>query len=116
MIEQFCRDRLPGVCRLADRQKTRAAAEPQQQHRQNLNLYHGQMDFHKDREHDKKRELYRVNSAAANVAQAGHQVSPPKGEAFPPKLNPDARPFNSNAPTKCDFHTCNLSVPYFLGK
>ena len=34
-MEQFCRDRLPGVRRLADRQKTRAAIDPQQQHRQN---------------------------------------------------------------------------------
>ena len=84
MMEQFCRDRLPGVRRLADRQKTRAAAEPQQQHRQNLNLNYGQRDFHRDRGHgsnferDKKRELYQVTSAAANVVQAGQQVSPPK--------------------------------------
>ena len=34
-MEQFCRDRLPGVRRLADRQKTRAAVESQQQHKQN---------------------------------------------------------------------------------
>ena len=26
-MEQFCRDRLPGVCKLADRQKTRAVVE-----------------------------------------------------------------------------------------
>ena len=42
-MEQFCRDRLPGVRRLADRQKTCAAVEPQQQHKQNWN--HGQRDF-----------------------------------------------------------------------
>ena len=59
-----------------------AGLEPQQQHRQNPNPNHGQRDFHRDRghgrnfEHDRKRELYRVNSAAANVAQAGEQVSP----------------------------------------
>ena len=66
MMEQFCRDCLPGVRRLADRQKARAAAELLQQHRQclNPNPNHGQRDFHRDRgrgknsEHDKKRELY----------------------------------------------------------
>ena len=70
----------------------------------------GQRDFHRDRghgrsfEHDRKRELYRVTNAAANVAQAGQQVSPPKKETFAPKLNPEARPFHSNAPAaKCDF-------------
>ena len=83
-MEQFCRDHLPGVRRLADRQKTWAAVESQQQHRQNLNPSHGQRDFHRDKgngrnfEHDRKRELYRVNNAAKNVAQAGQQVSPPK--------------------------------------
>ena len=62
-------------------------------------------------EHDRKSELYRVNNAAANVAQAGQQVSPLKNETFVPKLNPEARPFNSNAPTKCDFPNCNQSAP-----
>ena len=76
-MEQFCRDRLPGVRRLADWQKTGAAIELQQQHKQKSNPNHNQRDFHRDRgngrnfEHDRKRELYRVNSAAANVAQAG---------------------------------------------
>ena len=51
-MEQFCRDRLPGVHRLADRQKTRAALDPPQQHRQNLNLHQSQRDF------------YRVNPSA----------------------------------------------------
>ena len=121
-MEQFCRDRLPGVSRLADRQKTRAAVESQQQHKQNPNPNHGQRDFHRDKghgrnfEHDRKRELFRVNNAAANVAQAGQQVSPLKNETFPPKLNPEALPLNSNAPTKCDFPNCNQSVPHFLGK
>ena len=48
-IEQFCRDRLPGVRRLADRQKTRAAIEPQQQHKQNSSPHHGQRDFHREK-------------------------------------------------------------------
>ena len=105
-MEQFCRDRLLGVQRLADRQKTCAAIELQQQHKQNPNPNHGQRDFHRDKghgrnfEHDRKRELYRVNSAAANVAQAGQHVSPLKNETFASKLNPEARPFNSNAPAK----------------
>ena len=37
-MEQFCRDRLPGVRRLADRQKRRAAVESQQQHKQTNKL------------------------------------------------------------------------------
>ena len=121
-MEQFCRDCLPGVRRLADRQKTRAAVELQQQQKQNPNPNHGQRDFHRDKghgrnfEHDRKRELYRVNNAAANVVQASQQVSPPKNETFAPKLNPEARPFNNNAPTKCDFPNCNQSFPHFLGK
>ena len=125
-MEQFCRNRLPGVRRLADRQKTRAAVELQQQHKQNLNPNHGQRDFQRDFqrdkghgrnfEHDRKRELYQVNNAVANVAQAGQQVSPPKNETFAPKLNPEALPFHSNTPTKCDFPNCNQSVPHFLGK
>ena len=120
-MEQFCRDCLPGLLRLADQQKTRAAVE-QQQHKQNPNPNHGQRDFHRDKghgknfEHDRKTELYRVNNAAANVAQAGQQVSPPKNETFAPKLNPEAFPFNSNAPMKCDFPNCNQSAPHFLGK
>ena len=108
--------------RLADQQKTRAAVESQQQHKQNPNPNHSQRDFHRDKghgrnfEHDRKKELYRVNSAAANVAQAGQQVSPPKNETFASKLNPEARPFNSN-PAKCDFPNCNnQSGPHFLGK
>ena len=122
-MEQFCRDRLPGVHRLADRQKTRAAVKLQQQHKQNPNPNHGQRDFQRDKghgrnfEHDRKRELYWVSSAATNVAHAGQQVSPPKNEAFATKLNPEARPFNSNAPAKCDFPNCNnQSGPHFLGK
>ena len=122
-MEQFCRDRLPGVHRLADRQKTRAAVKLQQQHKQNPNPNHGQRDFHRDKghgrnfEHDRKRELYWVSSAATNVAHASQQVSPPKNEAFATKLNPEARPFNSNAPAKCDFPNCNnQSGPHFLGK
>ena len=67
-------------------------------------------------EHDRKRELYRVDNAAANVVQASQQVSPPKNETFAPKLNLEARPFNNNAPTKCDFPNCNQSFPHFLGK
>ena len=83
-MEQFCRDHLPGVHRLADQQKTCAAIEPQQQHKQNSNPNHGQRDFHRNIrhgrnfEHDRKRELYRVNSVATNVTQAGQQVSPGK--------------------------------------
>ena len=122
-MEQFCRDHLPGVCRLADRQKTRATVELQQQHQQNPNPNHGQRDFHRDKghgrnfEHDQKRELYQVNNAATNVTQASQQVSPPKNETFVPKLNPEVRPFNSNAPAKCDFPNCNnQSGPHFLGK
>ena len=123
-MEQFCRDRLSGVRRLADQQKTRAAVELQQQHRQNPNLNHGQRDFHRDKGHgrnfvyDRKRELYRANNAVASAAQAGQKVSPPKNEAFTPKLNPEVRPFkfNSNAPTKCDFPNCNQSAPHFLRK
>ena len=63
MMEQFCRDCLPGVRRLADQQKARAAAAQYRQ-RSNPNPNHGQRDFHRDRghgrtsEHDKKRELY----------------------------------------------------------
>ena len=108
--------------RLADQQKTTAAVESQQQHKQNPNPNHSQRDFHRDKghgrkfEHDRKKELYWVNSAAANVAQAGQQVSPPKNETFASKLNPEARPFNSN-PAKCDFPNCNnQSGPHFLGK
>ena len=123
-MEQFCRDRLPGVRRLADWQKTGAAIELQQQHKQNSNPNHNQRDFHRDRgngrnfEHDRKRELYWVNSTAANVAQASQQVSPPKNEALASKLNPQARLFHGNAPAaKCDFPNCNnQSGPYFLGK
>ena len=59
----------------------------------------------------------RVNSAAANVTQAGQQVSPPENETLASKLNPEAHPFNSNAPAKCDFPNCNnQSGPHFLGK
>ena len=60
-MEQFCRDHLPGVCRLADQQKTRATVELQQQHQQNPNPNHGQRDFHRDKghgrnfEHDQKK-------------------------------------------------------------
>ena len=50
-IEQFCRDRLPGVRRLADRQKTRVAVESQQQHKQNPNPNHIQRAFHRDKGH-----------------------------------------------------------------
>ena len=108
-MEQFCRDRLPRVRRLADQQKTRADIDPQQQHKQNPNPHQGQRDFHREKgngrsfEHDRKRELYRVSSAAASAAPAGQQVSPPKNEAFATKLNPEACPFNSNAPAKCEF-------------
>ena len=107
------RDRLPGVCRLADWQKTRAALDPPQQHKQNSNLHQNQRDFHREKgngrsfEHDRKRELYRVNSAAANVSAAGQPISPPKNEAVGVKLNREARPFNSSAASKCEFPNCN---------
>ena len=114
---------MPNPGRLADRQKTRAAVESQQQHKLNPNPNHSQRDFHRDKghrnnfEHHRKRKLYRVNSAAANVALAGQQVSPPKNETFASKLNPEARPFNSNTSAKCDFPNCNnQSGPHFLGK
>ena len=122
-MEQFCRDRLPGVRRLADWQKTRAAIDPQQQHKQNSNPHQGQRDFHREKgngrnfEHDRKRELYRVNSAAANVSTAGQQVSPPKNEAVGAKLNPEARPFNGNAVPKCEFPNCKSQPSsHFLAK
>ena len=109
-MEQFCRDRLPRVRRLADRQKTRVTLDPPQQHRQNPNPHQGQRDFHRDKgngrnfEQDRKRELYRVNSAAANVSAAGQPISHPKTEAVGAKLNPKARPFHNN---KCEFPNCN---------
>ena len=122
-MEQFFRDRLPGVRRLADRQKTRAAIDPQQQHRQNSNPHQGQRDFHREKgngrnlELDRKRELYRVNSAAVNVAPTGQQVSPPRNEAVGVKMNPEARPFNSNAVPKCEFPNCNSQPSsHFLAK
>ena len=55
-MEQFCRDRLPGVIRLADQQKTRAAVESQQQHKQKPNTNHGQRDFHRDKGHGRNFE------------------------------------------------------------
>ena len=109
--------------RLADQQKTRAAIDPQQQHKQNSNPHQGQRDFHREKgngrnfEHDRKRKLYRVNSAAANVSTAGQQVSPPKNGAVGTKLNPEARSFNSNSIPKCEFPNCNSQPSsHFLAK
>ena len=107
-MEQFCRDRLPGVRRLADWQKTRAALDPPQQ--PNSNPHQNQRDFYRDKgngrnsEHDRKRELYKVTSAATGVSAAGQSVSPPKNEAVGAKLNPEARPFHN---VKCEFPYCN---------
>ena len=105
---------------MADRQKTRATLDPPQQHKQNPNPHQGQRDFHRDKgngrnfEHDRKRELYRVNSAVANVSAAGQSSSPPKNEAVGAKLNPEARPFHSN---KCEFPNCNSQPSsHFLAK
>ena len=109
-MEQFCRDRLPGVRRLADRQKTRAALDPPPQHKQNSNPQQGRRDFYRDKgngrafEHDRKRELYKVTSAAAGVSAAGQSTSPPKKEAVGGKLNPEARPFQI---PRCEFPNCN---------
>ena len=66
-------------------------------------IFTGKRENGRSFEHDRKRELYRVSSAAASAAPAGQQVSPPKNEAFATKLNPEACPFNSNAPAKCEF-------------
>ena len=65
-MEQFCRDRLPGVRRLADRQKTRAALDPPPQHKQNSNPQQGRRDFYRDKgngrafEHDRKGSFIRL--------------------------------------------------------
>ena len=119
-MEQFCRDRLPGVRRLADRQKTCAALDPPQQHRQNPNPHQNQRDFYRDKgngrnsEYDRKRELYKVTSAAVGVSAAGQSVSPPKNEAVGAKLNPEAHPFHNN---KCEFPNCNSQPSsHFLAK
>ena len=84
------------------------------------NPHQNQRDFHRDKgngrnfEHDRKRELYWVNSAAANVSDAGQSISPPKNEAVGAKLNPEARPFHSN---KCEFPNCNSQPSsHFLAK
>ena len=83
-MEQFCRDRLPGVRRLADRQKTRAALDPPQQHKQNPNPHQGQRDFHRDKgngrnfEHDRKRELYRVIALRQTFLLPVNQAAPLK--------------------------------------
>ena len=118
MMEQFCKECLLGICRLADWQKARAAAEPQQQHKHNPHQNQNQRDFHKGNgkhfEHDKRRELYWVNNTATNVAQAGQQVSPPKGKEPFSKLNPEARPFTNKPIPKCEFPNCDCTVLFFL--
>ena len=86
MMEQFCRDCLPGVRRLADRQKARAAAAQYRQ-RSNPNPNHGQRDFHRDRgrgknsEHDKKRELYLT--VQPQTWRMPVSRSAPQGEGWP---------------------------------
>ena len=45
------------------------------------------------------------------------RVSPPRNEAVGAKLNPEARPFNSNAIPKCEFPNCNSQPSsHFLAK